>query len=333
MTMPFELQPTLKGDLIHLRPLRPEDFDALFLVASDPLIWEQHPERNRYTKERFRAYFKGGLDSGGALIVLDAKTGAIIGSSRYSGYDAAGSEIEIGWTFLARSHWGGRYNGEMKRLMLRHAFQFVDHVVFLIGEENIRSQRAVEKIGAVRAGARVDSRGQDRVVFRISLALRTERLDLLPVHRDHAPLMFPVLHDSALHEFTGGSPPVDVDALARQYEHWERRRSPDGAEMWLNWVLRPREQGELIGHLQVGIAGDRATMAWSLGSRWQRQGYATEAARAVLGWIRHLGVSEVRASIHPGHAASIRIAERLGMRRTDERSGAELIWKGMTGVE
>ena len=330
--MPFELQPTLKGNLIHLRPLRPEDFDALFAAASDPLIWEQHPERNRYTEERFRAYFKGGLDSGGALIATDAKTGAVIGSSRYCGYDPAASEIEIGWTFLARSHWGGRYNGEMKRLMLRHAFQFVDHVVFLIGEDNIRSQNAVEKIGALRVGTRIDSRGQDRVVYRISLGLRTERLDLLPIHRDHAPLMFPVLHDAALHEFTGGSPPADVDALARQYEYWERRRSPDGAEVWLNWVLQLQAHGELIGHLQVGIAGDRATMAWSLGSRWQRQGYTTEAAQAALRWLPHVGVREVRASIHPEHGASIRIAERLGLRRTDERSGTELIWKGAIGV-
>jgi RimJ/RimL family protein N-acetyltransferase len=330
--MPFELQPTLKGDLIHLRPLRPDDFDALFLVASDPLIWEQHPERNRYTEERFRAYFKGGIDSGGALIATDAKTGAVIGSSRYCGYDSTGSEIEIGWTFLARSHWGGRYNGEMKQLMLRHAFPFVDNVVFLIGSENFRSQRAVEKIGAVHAGTRLDSRGQDRVVYRISLALGTERLDLLPIQRDHAPLLYHVLSDPALHEFTGGSPPADVDALARQYEYWERRRSPDGAELWFNWALRLRTQEELIGHLQVGIREDRASMAWVVGSRWQGRGYATEAARAVLGWIHHLGVRDVRASIHPEHAASIRIAERLGLRRTDERSGTELIWKGAIGV-
>jgi N-acetyltransferase len=165
--MAFELQPTLKGDLLELRPLRAEDFDALFAVASDPLIWEQHPEPDRYTDPRFRVFFREAMESGGALIALDAQTGHVIGSSRFYGYDERASEIEIGWTFLARGHWGGRHNGEMKRLMLEHAFRFVDHVVFLVGSENHRSQRALEKIGAKRIGTRRDDKGRDRLVFRI----------------------------------------------------------------------------------------------------------------------------------------------------------------------
>jgi N-acetyltransferase len=166
--MPFDLQPTLKGDLLSLRPMRTEDFDAVFAAASDPLIWELHPERDRYTEPRFRTYFQGGLDSGGALVAIDNATGRIIGSSRYCGYAPDRSEVEVGWTFLERAYWGGRYNGEMKRLMLEHAFRFVDHVVFLIGEDNARSRRAVEKIGGVRIENRIDSRGQDRVVYRIT---------------------------------------------------------------------------------------------------------------------------------------------------------------------
>jgi RimJ/RimL family protein N-acetyltransferase len=150
----FELQPYLAGDLLELRPLRPEDWEALFAVASDPMIWEQHPARDRYQEEVFREFFQGALESGGALVAVDRKTQEIVGSTRYHGYDPENSEIEIGWTFLARSHWGGKYNGEMKRLMLDHAFQFVDSVVFLIGPGNIRSQRAVERIGGVRKGSR-----------------------------------------------------------------------------------------------------------------------------------------------------------------------------------
>ena len=165
--MSFELQPTLAGELLELSPLRPEDFDALYAVASDPLIWEQHPERDRHRAERFRVYFDEGLKSGGALIARDRRDGRVVGASRYHGYDPAGSEIEIGWTFLARSHWGGRYNTEMKRLMLDHAFRFVDRVVFLIGEENRRSRRAVEKIGAVYIGTRIDGKRQERVVYAI----------------------------------------------------------------------------------------------------------------------------------------------------------------------
>ena len=167
-TMPFDLQPVLKGELIELRPLQAEDFDALFAVGSDPLVWEQHPRQDRYKEDQFRTFFREALESGGALIAIDARDGRIIGSSRFHGYDRESSEIEIGWTFLARSHWGGRYNGEMKRLMLHHAFRFVDRVVFLIGPQNLRSQRAVEKIGAVRVGSRPDASGRESLVYQIT---------------------------------------------------------------------------------------------------------------------------------------------------------------------
>lgn len=154
--MSFDLQPVLKGDLLELRPLRPEDFEALYAVAADRLIWEQHPARDRYQEEVFRAFFHDALKSGGALIAIDLKDGQVIGSSRFHGYDSQKSEVEIGWTFLSRRCWGGKYNQEMKKLMLRHAFQFVSSVIFVIGPQNFRSQKAVEKIGAVPAGARPD---------------------------------------------------------------------------------------------------------------------------------------------------------------------------------
>ena len=166
--MPFDLQPTLRGELLALRPLAPADFDALFAVASDPLIWEQHPARDRYQREVFAKLFQESLDSSGALVAIDSRTGSIIGSSRFFGYNEAKSDIEIGWSFLARAYWGGVYNGEMKRLMLAHAFRFVRSVIFLIGPQNIRSQRAVEKIGAVRAGSRLNGAGQESLVYRIN---------------------------------------------------------------------------------------------------------------------------------------------------------------------
>lgn len=169
--MPFDKQPTLRGQLLELRPLRRDDWDALYAVGSDPLIWEQHPQRDRYLEDVFRKFFDEALASGGALVAVDRRTNAIVGSSRFHGYDERASEIEVGWTFLARSHWGGLYNGEMKRLMLDHAARFVEHVVLLIGEDNIRSQRAAEKIGAVRDGTRQqqqpDGTWIERVVFRI----------------------------------------------------------------------------------------------------------------------------------------------------------------------
>jgi N-acetyltransferase len=173
--MPFDLQPILKGELLELRPLRAEDFCDLYAVAADPLIWEQHPNNDRYKDEVFREFFREALASGGALIAIDAKDGRVIGSSRFHGYDEEKSEIEIGWTFLARSHWGGVYNGEMKRLMLRHAFRFVTSVIFVVGPRNWRSQRAVEKIGGVRVGSRRDADGQERVVFRLTVRPASEQ--------------------------------------------------------------------------------------------------------------------------------------------------------------
>jgi RimJ/RimL family protein N-acetyltransferase len=168
--MPFDLQPVLRGELLELRPLRAEDFSALYAAASDPLVWEQHPNRDRHEEEVFKKFFRGALDSGGAFAAVDNADGRVIGSSRYHGYDEARSAIEIGWTFLARTHWGGRYNGEMKRLMLGHAFKFVDNVVFLVGPDNLRSRRAVEKIGGVLAGTRPNGEGRDSVVYRITAA-------------------------------------------------------------------------------------------------------------------------------------------------------------------
>ena len=150
--MAFELQPVLKGELIELRPLEPDDWDELFAVASDSLIWEQHPEPDRYKEDVFRVFFQGALECGGAFVIIDRKTQQIIGSTRFYGYEAEKSEIEIGWTFLARKYWGGRYNAEMKRLLLTHAFRFVENVVFFVGEENVRSQKAMEKVGATKAG-------------------------------------------------------------------------------------------------------------------------------------------------------------------------------------
>lgn len=166
--MPFDLQPVRQGELLHLRPLRVADFDDLFAVASDPLIWEQHPDPDRWKEEQFRSFFRDALESRGALIASDAADGRIIGSSRFHGYNPERSEIEIGWTFLARRCWGGRYNGDMKRLMLHHAFRFVDRVLFLIGPQNLRSRRAVEKIGGVAVGSRVDAGGRESIVYQIT---------------------------------------------------------------------------------------------------------------------------------------------------------------------
>ena len=167
--MPFDYQPTLRGPLLQLRPLAAGDHSALLAVASDPLIWEQHPDKARGTPEGFRRFFDESLATGGALVVIDTATGEVIGSSRFHGYDAGRSEVEIGWTFLARKYWGGRYNGELKRMMLDHAFRFVDNVLFLVDPGNARSLRAVAKIGGKRIGTRTNAGGRVSVVLRLTV--------------------------------------------------------------------------------------------------------------------------------------------------------------------
>jgi RimJ/RimL family protein N-acetyltransferase len=163
----FDFEPVLSGALLKLRPLRADDYPALSAAAADPRIWEQHPAKDRYREEVFRGFFDQHLSSGGAFVVIDAVTGEVVGTSRFHGYDSARSEIEIGWTFLARSHWGGTYNRELKHLMLRHAFRFVESVVFLVDPQNVRSQRAVEKIGGIRVGLRLDGGGRESIAYRI----------------------------------------------------------------------------------------------------------------------------------------------------------------------
>jgi RimJ/RimL family protein N-acetyltransferase len=140
-------QPTLVGDLVIIRPLATEDWDALYAVASDPLVWELHPVKDRWEEPVFRKFFADALACGGGLAILDKATGAVIGSSRYDFWVPAEDEIEIGWTFLARAYWGGTYNREVKRLMLDHIHRFVHRVVFLVGKDNLRSRGAMAKIG------------------------------------------------------------------------------------------------------------------------------------------------------------------------------------------
>ena len=145
----LDRQPVLEDEHLLLRPLHPDDWDALFAVASDPLVWEQHPAHDRWQEPVFRAFFDDALANRGALIAIDKSTGAVIGSSRFQGLEEAdGGSVEIGWTFLARSHWGGTFNHAMKRLMLAHALASVAECRFLVGETNIRSRTALERIGA-----------------------------------------------------------------------------------------------------------------------------------------------------------------------------------------
>ena len=144
----FNLQPTLENEFVKIQPLKESDFEILYGIASDPFIWEQHPNKERYKREIFEIFFKGAVESGGAFLVFDKQTGEAIGSSRFYELDSDKNSVAIGYTFFAKDHWGSTYNPALKKLMLNHAFQFVDSVYFHIGALNIRSQKAIERLGA-----------------------------------------------------------------------------------------------------------------------------------------------------------------------------------------
>jgi RimJ/RimL family protein N-acetyltransferase len=170
-----DFQPVLQGDLVRLRPIEAGDWPEMFAVASDPLIWEFHPEQDLYKEENFRLFFDGAVESGMGLTILDRANGEIIGSSRYHGLDETQSEVEIGWVFLARRCWGGAYNRETMRLMLDHAFQYVDTVVFWVCEWNWRSQKALTKIGAVVRSGMHDRAYRGRNVRHVVFEIRKPR--------------------------------------------------------------------------------------------------------------------------------------------------------------
>ena len=147
-----KLQPVLEDGLVILRPLKSEDYDSLYKAASDPLTWEQHTD-DRYKEDVFKKFFEDSLESGGALVIIDKKSGEIIGTSRFNPIEKSESAVEIGWTFIARQFWGGRYNQAVKTLMINHALQFYDDIIFYVDKENFRSQKAVQKVGGVRLAA------------------------------------------------------------------------------------------------------------------------------------------------------------------------------------
>ena len=150
--MNFSIQPLLEDENFQLLPLNESDFEPLYLVASDPKVWEQHPNKERYKRDVFENFFKGAIESQGAFLVVNRTTGEVLGCTRFYDYDPDRKAILIGYTFYGRSSWGKNVNPQVKKLMLDYIFQFVDTVIFHVGKVNIRSQKAMERLGAERVG-------------------------------------------------------------------------------------------------------------------------------------------------------------------------------------
>ncbi|WP_312821896.1 GNAT family N-acetyltransferase [Epilithonimonas sp.] len=143
----MNIQSTLENENVKLVPLNPNDFEELFSVASDPKIWEQHPNKDRYKREVFENFFQGAMESGGAFKIINKESNEIAGSTRFYDYNPEENSIFIGYTFYATKFWGSKLNPQVKKLMLNYIFQFVDKVNFHVGKDNIRSQKAMEKLG------------------------------------------------------------------------------------------------------------------------------------------------------------------------------------------
>lgn len=346
-------QPYLVGPSIRLRPLTEADFEPLFVAASDPLIWEQHPAQDRYQRGAFRSYFQSGLESKGALVVIDRKTGEIIGTSRYTDHSAATSSVEIGYTFLTRAYWGGTCNLELKTLMLDYAFQQVETAYFAVGKDNLRSRRAMAKLGAVElsntSGLPLSGDLSSHVVFRILKADWIDRERMLPpfvqpclestnlllesIDASHAEELCGLFADSDLHHFVPFEPPT-LERQRERCERWAKRRSPDGKDLWLNWIARHKSTGQAIGHLQAGLGQDGvASIGYLIARDFQGRGLATEALREVFDYLRRsLGAKEVKAWTDTRNEASHRLAKKLGMAQVELIKNAEF-FKGASSDE
>lgn len=151
MKTDFNLQPEiLQNETIKLIPLQEDHFETLYQIASDPLVWEQHPIKDRYKKDIFKPFFDGAISSKSAFLILEKNTNEVIGTTRFYDYNPEKSNVGIGFTFIGRKFWGGPYNAATKKLLIDYAFQKVNSIIFHIGSENFRSQKAVLKLGAVK---------------------------------------------------------------------------------------------------------------------------------------------------------------------------------------
>jgi len=159
--------------------------------------------------------------------------------------------------------------------------------------------------------------------------IETSRLRLEPLTAGDADEMAEILDDVSLHEYTGGRPETLAQLRAR-YARQAAGRSPDGAQGWLNWMVRRSDTNTIAGTVQATLSDDggrrTAQLAWVIASAHQRNGFAREAAQAMVAWLAGKGVEAFAANIHPAHAASIAVARHLGMQPGEAGADGEVRW-------
>jgi len=309
----MDLQPTLRGHLVEVRPLRPDDFEAMFAAASDPLIWKDHFDPERYKRDVFQRFFDGAIASNGALAVIDPASGRIIGASGYRKYDGADREVEIGFTFLAREYWGGAYNGELKKLMLEHAFQFVDRVVFMVSETNIRSQKALYRIGARCVGKKEllesDGRVLPCLIFGVdSLAVRGtgKAIQIREARPDEADEVRRIMREAFAEYQDRLVPPSN--ALNETVEDVQKVMGEGGA-------LLASLDDIAVGTARYQIRRDHL-YAERVGvvPEYRRRGVSAALMTALEDVARKAGVPEIRLGVRASLPSNLRHYESLGYR-------------------
>lgn len=147
----IEFKITLENNYVRLVQTSEDHFQELYQIGSNPVIWEQHPNQDRWKKNNFRKYFEGGLNnSEGCFTIIDKKINKIIGNTRFYSFDENNQSVKIGYTFISNEYWGTEMNYQIKKLMMDYIFQFLDKVYFEIGKNNFRSQKSVEKLGGIK---------------------------------------------------------------------------------------------------------------------------------------------------------------------------------------
>ena len=149
-TKSMNFKSNFDNNLFSLIQIKKEDFLELYFVAKDYNIWEQHPENDRWKKDKFYIFFNKGLQNNfGFLKIIDKNCNKVIGSTRFYSYDKVDDAIRIGFTFISKEYWGTSTNFLIKQIMIDYAFKYLSKIYFDIGNNNLRSRKAVEKLGAV----------------------------------------------------------------------------------------------------------------------------------------------------------------------------------------
>ena len=338
------LQPTLENSEVKLLPLQESDFERLYEVASDPLVWAQHPNKNRCEREPFRNFFEGAMMSGGAFLILDKITGEVAGSTRFYDYDKGQNSIFIGYTFYGTKFWGSKLNPQAKKLMLDYIFQYVDLVKFHVGAENWRSRKAMERLGAEQKGEVVVAYHGEPNRNNVEYWITKDNWNMKR-HTEPNPNNKEMISKLKFRQAT----PDDSQEIWQILQQAILRRKNDGSRQWqdgypntgtvqsdiehgIGYVLTENDavaayaavifndepayeaiEGKWLSDADFNVVHRVAVSDEAAG-----KGFATEIFRRIEEYSRQNGVFSIKVDTNFDNTAMLRILEKLGYTYCDE---------------